>query len=93
MIVGKAVKMAQMMDVPILGVIENMSGYVCPDCGKKHYPFGESKLEAVAKEYGVEILGRLPIDAACSLACDTGKIESVLNPDAQAAAEKLEKLF
>lgn len=93
MIVGKAVRMAQMMNIPILGIIENMSGYVCPDCGKKHYPFGESKLEAVAAEYGLEILGRLPIDAACSQACDTGKIESVLSPDAQAAAEKLETLL
>ena len=93
MIVGKAVRMAQMMNVPILGIIENMSSYVCSDCGKKHYPFGESKLENVAKEYSLEILGRFPIDAACSLACDNGKIESVLSPDAQQAADKLEKIL
>ena len=93
MIVGKAVRMAQMMNVPILGIIENMSCYVCPDCGKKHYPFGESKLENVAKEYSLEILGRFPIDAACSLACDNGTIESVLSPDAQQAADKLEKIL
>ncbi len=93
MIVGKAVKMAQMMDVPILGIIENMSCYVCPDCGKKHYPFGESKLETVANEYGLKILGRLPIDAASSAACDNGRIESVLNPDAEAAADELEAIL
>jgi len=93
MIVGKAVKMAQMMNVPILGVIENMSSYTCPDCGKKHYPFGESKLEKVAEEYGIDILGRLPIDPAASAACDNGKIESVLIPEAQQAAERLETLF
>ena len=93
MIVGKAVKMAQMMDVPILGIIENMSCYVCPDCGKKHYPFGESKLETVANEYGLKILGRLPIEAASSAACDNGRIESVLNPDAEAAADELEAIL
>ncbi len=93
MIVGKAVRMAQMMDIPILGIIENMSCYICPDCGKKHYPFGESKLEKVAEEYGLNILARLPIDPQNSSACDNGKIESVLNPEAQEAAEKIEKLL
>ncbi len=93
MIVGKAVRMAQMMDIPILGIIENMSCYICPDCGKKHYPFGESKLEKVAEEYGLNILARLPIDPQNSSACDNGKIESVINPEAQEAAEKIEKLL
>ena len=89
MIVGKAVRMAQMMDIPILGIIENMSCYICPDCGKKHFPFGKSKLEVVAEEYGLKILGRLPIDPDNSTACDSGKIESVINPEAQEAAEKI----
>ena len=93
MIVGKAVKMAQMMNIPILGIIENMSYFVCPDCGKKYYPFGESKLEDVAAEYGLEILGRLPIDAKNAKACDEGKIENLENEEAKAAAEKLEKLL
>ena len=90
MIVEKAVKMAQMMNIPILGVIENMSCFVCPDCGKKHYPFGESKLENAAKEYGLDILARLPIDPAAAKACDEGRIESIINEDAAAAAEKIE---
>ncbi len=93
MIVEKAVRMAEMMNIPILGVIENMSYYVCPDCGKKHYPFGESKLEQIAKEYSLDILARMPISPDSAAACDSGKIESIINEDAATAAEKLEKLF
>ena len=91
MIVGKAVKMAKLMNIPILGIIENMSYYVCPDCGGKHYPFGKSRLEEVAKEYGIDILGRLPIDPENAAACDAGKIESLVNDAAKEAAEALEK--
>ena len=93
MIVEKAVKMAQMMNVPILGIVENMSYFVCPDCGKKHYPFGESKLENIAKEYSLGILARLPIDPKNAKACDSGKVESILNPDAEAAADKIENII
>ena len=93
MIVGKAVKMAKLMNIPILGVVENMSYFTCPDCGKKHYPFGESKLEDVAKEYGIDIIARLPIDPKNAKACDEGKIESIVNDEAKAAAEKLEQLI
>ena len=93
MIVEKAVKMAQMMNVPILGIVENMSYFVCPDCGKKHYPFGESKLENIAKEYSLDILARLPIDPKNAKACDSGKVESILNPDAEAAADKIENII
>ena len=91
MIVGKAVKMAKLMNIPILGIIENMSYYVCPDCKGKHYPFGKSRLEDVAKEYGIDILGRLPIDPENAAACDAGKIESLVNDAAKEAAEALEK--
>lgn len=91
MIVGKAVKMAKMMDIPILGIVENMSYFECPDCGKRYYPFGESKLEEVAAEYGVDILARLPIDPKNAKACDEGKIESIDNAIAAEAADKLEK--
>ncbi len=91
MIVGKAVKMAQMMNIPILGIIENMSSFVCPDCGKKYYPFGESCLQEVAEEYGLDILARLPIDSKNAKACDEGLIESIINDDAAQAASLLEK--
>ena len=90
MIVGKAVKMAQMMNIPILGIIENMSYFKCPDCGKEHYLFGKSKLEDIAKEYGINILARLPIDPESASACDNGKIESVINKPAEQAASTLE---
>ena len=93
MIVEKAVKMAQLMNVPILGVVENMSYFVCPDCKKKHYPFGESKLENIANEYSLDILARLPIDPQNAQACDSGKVESILNPDAENAADKLENII
>ena len=56
MIVQKAVKMARMMNVPILGLVENMSWFMCPDCGKKHSIFGDSRIEEVAKEYDTQVL-------------------------------------
>lgn len=75
MIVAKAVKMAEMMNIPIIGIVENMSYAECPDCGKKINIFGESKLEEVAEEYNLRILGRLPIDTRLAKACDKGAIE------------------
>ena len=91
MIVEKAIKMAQLMNIPILGVVENMSYFECPDCKKKYYPFGESKLDGVAGQYGVDILARLPIDPDSARACDEGKIESIINEAAAAAADRLEE--
>lgn len=79
MIVGKAVKMAEMMNVKILGIIENMSYVECSDCGKKIYPYGKSKLEKVAAEYSIPVLGRLPITPELSEKTDDGEIESVGN--------------
>ncbi len=77
MIVGKAVKMAEMMNIKILGIIENMSYVECPDCKTKIYPFGKSKLEEVAEEYSLPILGRLPISPELSSLTDKGEIENV----------------
>lgn len=76
MIVGKAVKMAKMMNIPILGIIENMSWLECPDCGKKIKVFGESHVDEVAIQYGIPVLGRIPICSGLALACDKGEIES-----------------
>ncbi len=81
MIVGKAVKMAKMMEIPLLGVIENYSYLECPDCGKRISVFGESKVEAVAAEYGLPVLARLPIDPKLAQAVDAGDIESVKLPE------------
>ncbi|MDO5416668.1 MAG: Mrp/NBP35 family ATP-binding protein [Lachnospiraceae bacterium] len=75
MIVAKAVNMAKKMDIPILGVVENMSYLVCPDCGKKISVFGESHIDEVAAEQGVKVLAKLPIDPKVAELVDAGKIE------------------
>ena len=77
MIVTKAVNMARMMNVPVLGLVENYSWFQCPDCGKQHTIFGESRLEQVAAELGLPVLARLPIDPALAAAVDAGKLEQV----------------
>ncbi len=77
MIVEKAANMARMMNVPILGLVENMSYVSCPDCGKKIYVFGESHIEEIASQYDVPVLARIPVDPELAAACDTGKIEFV----------------
>ena len=80
MIVTKAVNMAKMMSIPVLGLVENYSYYQCPDCGARHAIFGESHLDQVAADLGVPILAQLPIDPALAAAFDAGQIESV-NPN------------
>ncbi|NLL90957.1 MAG: Mrp/NBP35 family ATP-binding protein [Ruminococcaceae bacterium] len=75
MIVAKAVNMAKLMNVPILGIVENMSYFKCPDTGKEHSVFGESRLEEVAKENSLNALARIPIDPKLSAASDAGMIE------------------
>ena len=92
MIVKKACKMAKLMNVPIVGIVENMSYLVCPDCGKKIDIFGHSKLEQVAQETGLEILGRMPIDPTLAALCDEGKIEEMPVEYLEGAVEKLEAL-
>lgn len=77
MIVEKAVKMAEMMDVPILGLIENYSYFKCTDCGKEHRIFGESHLEEIANAHNLPILARLPIDPALAAAVDAGTVETL----------------
>ncbi len=75
MIVGKAVKMAKMMNIPILGLVENMSYVKCPDCNKEIKLFGDSKLPEGAEKYDLPVLARLPIDPKIAAACDRGMIE------------------
>ena len=84
--VGKAVKMAQMMNIPLIGVVENYSYLECPDCGKHISVFGESHLDEVAAQYGLSVLAKLPIDPHLAEAVDAGKIEDVKLPDALAGA-------
>ena len=75
LIVKKAYNMAKMMNIPVLGLVENMSYFECPDCGKRHAIFGESKLDEVAKELGVPVLARLPIDPKTAALVDRGAVE------------------
>lgn len=75
MIVGKAVNMAKMMNVPILGIVENMSYLQCPDCGRKLSVFGESTVDAIAIEYSIPVVAKLPIDRLLTQSADTGRIE------------------
>lgn len=75
MVVEKAVKMAEMMNVPVLGLVENMSYLTCPDCGKKIELFGASKADAIAEEYGIPAVAKLPVDADIAKLCDCGRIE------------------
>ena len=75
MIVGKAVKMANLMNIPVLGLVENMSYITCPDCGRRIEMFGPSQAKAVAAEYGIRLLEQLPIDPVLSQEADLGKIE------------------
>jgi len=82
MIVEKAVRMASMMNIPVLGLVENYSYMECPDCGKKLYPFGESKIDAIAQRYNLPVLAKLPIQPEVASAVDTGTIEFLAAPAA-----------
>ena len=75
MIVEKAVKMADLMKIPVLGLVENMSYFECPDCGKKHYIYGDSKVEEIAKKYDIQNIARIPVNPKLTAAADKGMIE------------------
>ena len=81
MIVEKAVNMANMMNVPILGLVENMSYYKCDDCGKEHKIFGESHIDEIAKKYNINVVSKLPIKPEIASAADAGTIEKVDTSD------------
>ena len=75
MIVEKAVNMAKLMNIPILGIVENMSYFKCNDCGKKHYIFGESRIDEIAESFGISTVAKLPIDPEIPSIADKGLIE------------------
>ena len=89
MIVEKAVKMAQLMNIPIIGIIENMSYFECPDCHKRHSIYGESHIEEIAAQYNIPVLAKLPIDPELTKHCDNGTIELFEGEWLQSAAEKI----
>ena len=90
MIVEKAVKMANMLSIPIIGVVENYSYFMCPDCNKKHQIFGESQVDEVAIKNNLQVLAKLPIDPAIAKACDNGEVEEVELGAINEVAEKIE---
>ena len=89
MIVGKSVKMAKMMDRKVLGLVENMSYFMCPNCSEKHEIYGESQAENLAKRFGIENIARLPIDSNFAKAIDAGAAESLSVPEIDGIIGKL----
>ena len=91
MIVSKAVNMAKMMNIPIIGIIENMSFYKCPDCGKEYKVFGDSHVEETAEKYGLKVLAKIPIDPKLAALSDKGMIELMENDYLDSAFGEIEK--
>ena len=92
MIVSKAVKMANMMNIPVLGFVENYSYLQCPDCGKKINVFGESHLDQIAAKFDLPVLARLPIDPAVAEAYDNGLMETVATDAISGVVDAVEKM-
>ncbi|MBR4723664.1 MAG: Mrp/NBP35 family ATP-binding protein [Clostridia bacterium] len=92
MVVKKAVNMAEMMKIPVLGVVQNMSYFECPDCHKKHNIFGESNVEEFAKEEGIDTISKIPLDQKLASACDKGMIELFEGDWLDNLADRIEKL-
>ncbi len=92
MIVKKAFNMAKLMNIPVIGLVENMSGFVCPDCGKEYKIFGESKIDEIAKELGVPVLARIPIDPKTAALVDKGAIELADDKCVAGAVEIISKM-
>ena len=92
MIVSKAVKMANMMNIPVLGFVENYSYLECPDCGKRISVFGESHLDEVAASFGLPVLARLPIDPNVAHSYDSGLMETVDTANVNGVIEAVEKV-
>lgn len=91
LIVKKAYNMAKAMNIPILGIVENMSYLKCPDCGKEIKLFGESKIDSVAENLGIKVLGKMPIDPAVAELCDKGEVERINSEYLKGAVQYIEK--
>ena len=92
MIVAKALHMAEMMDIPVMGIVENYSYMRCPHCGEALYPFGKSHLEEVAASFGIPVLGKIPMDPEYAAAADEGRFAEVVNDSLDDAAVALRNL-
>ncbi len=92
LIVSKAVNMAKMMNIPIIGIVENMSYFKCPDCGTEVKLFGESHVDEVAAKFGIPVLAKLPINPEIAVNCDKGLAELVECPEINGAVDAVEAL-
>ncbi len=92
LVVEKAARMAALMNIPVLGIVENLSYFICPNCGEKHAIFGESHVEALAETFGIREVARLPIDANVAKAADLGEIETVERPELATLLDALDAL-
>ncbi len=90
MIVEKAVNMANMMNKQVVGLVENMSYFTCPDCGKRHSIFGESHIDETAQRFGIPVVAKLPINHEYAAGCDAGRIETLEVPELGALADVIE---
>lgn len=93
MIVEKAVNMANLLNVPILGIVENMSYFKCPDCGKKHKIYGDSNIEKVAEKNNTQVLAELPINPEIAKLVDSGKVEDIKEDYMSPVADQIEKTY
>lgn len=93
MIVEKAVNMAELMNVPVLGIVENMSYFKCPDCGEMHTIFGQSNIEEIARTHNIENVAKLPINPEIAASCDKGVVEQLDAKELEDLAQKLETLI
>ncbi len=89
MIVGKAVNMAEMMNIPVLGVVENMSYFICPACSEKHYIFGNSHVESLSERYGITTVSKIPMDSNLAKSCDAGMLEDYKHEYLKEIADKI----
>ena len=92
MIVEKAVKMAEMMNIPIFGIVENMSYFECPNCNEKHYIYGDSHIDEIAATYGIKNVAKIPMNSKLAGACDKGMIELFEGDWLNEFAQELKKI-
>lgn len=92
MIVDKAVKMAGMLNIPVLGIVENMAYFECDECNKRHYIFGESKVSEHAKELGIDTVSHIPMNPKVAQLCDAGRVEDISADWIDVLLDKIEKI-
>lgn len=89
MIVEKAVNMAEKMNVPVLGIVENMSYWICPDCNSRHNIFGQSHVDDIAQKYNIPVVAKLPINTQLQRMADSGELEMTEQPELQMLVDKI----